>query len=360
MNGTKHMKLKKTIVAREVGDYRLDASMNDVYRMKAGDLAIFEVLELGRHESAQMVDGKVRSIFPGDRIMAAFADRYATSQFEGYVPDGPQPLYHMIAAGGAIGIVKSKHYSLKDIEPTTVRLVGYCCDAEGVVINLKFKYAERIPFRGEVGPKVILSIGSTMDSGKTTTAAFVSRGLAIAGHNVAYIKLTGTCHTKDREFVMDCGASAVSDFSDVGYPSTFMCSKGEILDIYQTLVDRMAPDKHDFIVMEIADGLMQQETMFLLRDEAFMETIDSVVFSCGDSLSAFHGVQLLSSWGIDVAAISGRFTMSPLLVNEVRDSIRVPVFTIDEVMTGQHNALFGGRVANGTVRAFEHVGMKDN
>ncbi len=323
--------------------------------MKAGDLAIFEVVELGRHVSAQMADGKVRSIFPGDRIMAAFTDRYATSQFEGYVPDAPQPLYHMIAAGGAIGIVKSKHYSLKDIEPTTVRLVGYCCDMSGDVINLKFKYAKRIPYRGEVGPKVILSIGSTMDSGKTTTAAFVSRGLAVAGHDVAFIKLTGTCHTKDREFVLDCGASAVSDFSDVGYPSTYMCSKEEILDIYQTLVDRLAPNKHDFIVMEIADGLMQQETMFLLKDKSFMTTIDKVLFSCGDSLSAFHGVQLLKEWGIDVTAISGTFTMSPLLVNEVRDHLNIPVFTIDEVMTGSHNALFGGHMASGPVRVYEHV-----
>lgn len=349
------MKLKKTIVAREVGEYRLDPNMNDTYHMRAGDLAIFEVVELGRHESAQMTDGKVRSIFPGDRIMAAFADRYATSQFEGYVPDGPQPLYHIIAAGGVIGIVKSKHYTLKDIEPTTVKLVGYCCDAQGDVINLKFKYAERSHFRGEVGPKVILSIGSTMDSGKTTTAAFVSRGLAMAGHSTAYIKLTGTCHTKDREFVFDCGANAVADFSDLGYPSTFMCSKEEILDIYQTLVDRLDSDRYEFIVMEIADGLMQRETMFLLKDADFMRTIHRVVFSCGDSLSAFHGTQLLKEWGIDVAAISGRFTMSPLLVSEVRDHLSIPVFTIDEVMTGMHNALFGARAASGPVRVFENL-----
>lgn len=349
------MKLKRTIVSRDVKDYTLDTSRNDLYRMKAGDLAVFEVVELGRHESAQMVDGKVRSIFPGDRLMAAFADRYATSQYEGYVPEGPLPLYHIIAAGGVIGIVKSKHYSLKDIEPTTVRLVGYCCDANGQVINLKFKYAGRKAFRGEVKPKVVLSIGSTMDSGKTTTAAFVSRGLAMAGHSVAFIKLTGTCHTKDREFVLDCGADAVADFSDVGYPSTFMVPKAEILDIYQTLMDRLAPNGHEFVVMEIADGLMQQETMFLLKDKAFMRTIHKVVFSCGDSLSAFHGVQLLKEWGIDVAAISGRFTMSPLLVNEVRDNLAKPVFTIDEVMTGMHNDLFGGRAGSAPLRTFEPI-----
>jgi hypothetical protein len=92
-----------------------------------------------------------------------------------------------------------------------------------------------------------------------------------------------------------------------------------------------------------------------LKDKAFMRTIHKVVFSCGDSLSAFHGVQLLKDWGIDVAAISGRFTMSPLLVNEVRDNLDKPVFTIDAVMTGMHNDLFGGRVVNAPVRTFEPI-----
>jgi hypothetical protein len=349
------MRLKRTIVSRDVPHYKLNTSIVTTHRMRAGDLGVFEVLEIGKHEYAQMADGKNRGIFPGDQLVAAFADRYATSQYEGYVPEGPQEVYHILGAGGVIGIVRSKNYSLKDIEPTTVRLVGYCCDDKGTVINTKFHVQERKSFRGEVGPKVILSIGSTMDSGKTTTAAFVSRGLAIAGHKVAFIKLTGTCYTRDREFVYDCGADAVADFSDVGYPSTFMCEKSEILDIYQSLIDRLAPGGFEYVVMEIADGLMQRETMFLLRDQAFMRTIHKVVFSCGDSLSAFHGVQLLKEWGIEVAAISGRFTMSPLLVNEVHDHIKVPVFTIDEVMTGMHNHLFGARVANGTVRTFEHV-----
>lgn len=337
------MKLKKTIVSKFVTEYVLNTDIVQTHKMKAGDLGLFEIVELGKHESAQMTDQKVRSIFPGDQILAAFADRYATSQYEGYVPESPMDLYHIIGGGGVIGIVKSKNYSLKDIEPTTVKLLGYCCDIEGKVINTRFYKKQRSPFRGDVKPKVILSIGSTMDSGKTTTAAFVSRGLAMAGHKVGFIKLTGTCYTKDREFVLDCGAHIVTDFSEVGYPSTFMCSKEDILDIYQTLVDDLSSENLEYIVMEIADGLMQRETNFLLKDSSFMKTINKVIFSCGDSLSAFHGVQLLKEWGIKVAAISGRFTMSPLLITEVQNHIQIPVFTIEEVMTGVRNDLFGGR-----------------
>lgn len=336
------MKLKRTIISRDIKHYNLNTEIIQSHQMKAGDLAVFEVIETGKHENAQMVDGRNRAIFPGDQIVATFADRYATAQFEGYVPEGPTPdnVYEILGAGGVIGIVKSKNWSLKDVDPTTVRLIGYCCDNAGKVINTKFYHKNRSEFRGETPCKVILSIGSTMDSGKTTTAAFTARGLAKGGFKVAFIKLTGTCYTRDREFVLDCGADITTDFSDMGYPSTYMCSKEEILDIYQSLLDRLAPEKLDYIIMEIADGLMQRETMFLLKDKAFMNTIHRIVFSCGDSLSAFHGVELLNSWGIDVAAISGRFTMSPLLIQEVQNHLNIPVYTIYEVSNGVFNHIF--------------------
>jgi hypothetical protein len=336
--------VKKTIVSRFIDHYSYNKDLVHSHQMKAGDLALFEVISIGKHETAQMADGRNRSIFPGDYIVATFADRYATSQFEGYVPTSPQESYDILGAGGAIGIVKSKNAAFKDIEPTKVKLIAYCCDETGSVINTKFYNQNRIPFRGNVKPKVILSIGSTMDSGKTTTAAFVTRGLMMGGHKVGFIKLTGTCYTKDREFVYDCGAHIVKDFSDVGYPSTYMCSKAEILDIYQTIIDSLASDNLEYIVVEIADGLMQRETMFLLKDSQFMQTINQVVFSCGDSLSAFYGVQLLREWGIHTTAISGRFTMSPLLIEEVQQVISTPIFKIDEVMTGELNALFNAQV----------------
>lgn len=339
------MKLKRTIISRDVKNYTLNTEIIQTHPMRAGDLAVFEIIETGKHENSQMVDGRNRAIFPGDQIVATFADRYATAQYEGYVPEGPTPdnVYEILGAGGVIGIVKSKNWALKDIEPTTVRLIGYCCDENGAVINTKFYHKKRISFRAEAPCKVILSIGSTMDSGKTTTAAFTARGLAKSGFKVAFIKLTGTCYTRDREFVLDCGADLVCDFSDLGYPSTYMCSKEEILDIYQSLLDRLAPEKLDFIVMEIADGLMQRETMFLLKDEAFMKTIHRTVFSCGDSLSAFHGVELLNNWGIEVAAISGRFTMSPLLIQEVQQHLNIPVYTIYEVSNGDFNHIFADK-----------------
>lgn len=335
------MKIKRTLVAKGIESYTVNESLVKTYLPKAGDLALFKVIEIGKHRNAQGDQGRNVAIFPGDYLVAAFADRYATSQYEGYVPKVHSDYYHIIGAGGVIGIVHSQNAALDYIEPTKVELIGYCCDASNQVINTKFYQKRRIAFNATVPGemKIVLSIGSTMDSGKTTTAAHVARGLKTTGKKVGFIKFTGTAYTKDRDYVLDCGADVVGDFSDFGFPSTFMCEKEELLDLYQSLLANMAEKGVELLVMEIADGLWQRETEFLLRDKSFMSTIHSVVFSCGDSLSAIQGVKTLGEMNIKPVLVSGRFTMSPLLISEVKNHLPLPVLTIDEIMTGEFNQL---------------------
>lgn len=138
------------------------------------------------------------------------------------------------------------------------------------------------------------------------------------------------------DLVFDCGADATVDFTDAGFPSTYMCSKQQLLNLYQTLLHKLEASNPDYIIMEIADGLLQRETEFLLRDESFMNTIHNIIFSCGDSLAVFFGIDFLSKLNVKPAALSGVFTMSPLLIQEVKDRTTIPVLTIDELMTGDY------------------------
>lgn len=340
-----NLRIKKTIVCKDIDEYRIDSDICDTFIPQAGDVAIFEILEIGYHTTLQSVSKLRVFLVEGDYIMAGFGNRYASEQFEGYIPDKVKKKLDILAIGGVIGVVKSKHTLLKYIEPTKVRLIGYVVDETGKVINTKNYSVKRIPFTGVVPNTaiVILSVGSTMDSGKTTAAAFCTRGLKTTGKKVAYIKLTGTIHTKDKDFVYDCGADVTLDFSDVGFPSTYMCDKEEILDLYQTLLVMLEREKPDYIVIEIADGLIERETDFLLRSKRFMSTIDHVIFSGNDSLAVFFGIEHLGKLGISVAAVSGRFSMSPLLIEEVKLKTTVPVLTIEELMSGEYIKLFQGK-----------------
>lgn len=327
-------RIKRSMVCKHIGEYRLDTTQNLSHKPRLGDVAIFEIVEIGKHTTIQSPSKRNVYLLEGDQIMAAFGNRYATEQYEGYIPEFPTEDLEILGAGGAIGLIHSKNAALEHIEPTRIRLIGYCTNEQGKILNTLYHHQPSVAFTGEVPnqAKVILSLGATMDSGKTTTAAYLVAGLKRAGHRVAYMKLTGTCYSKDQDLAYDCGADLTTDFADLGYPSTFLCELQDLKDLYQGLLQRVSAAQPDFVVVEIADGIHQRETFALISDEAFMSTVSNVVFSSGDSLAALYGEQFLGSLGIRLTAFCGRFTMSPLLIREVQAHSRVPVFTLDDLL----------------------------
>ncbi|HBW86119.1 MAG TPA: hypothetical protein DEF82_05090 [Crocinitomicaceae bacterium] len=328
------MRIKKTMSCKAIEYNCISDSFNKSYLPKIGDVALFEVLEIGKHKTVQLSNKRNATILQGDKILGSFANRYATAQFEGYLPDQPTEILDILGAGGAIGIVKSKNAAFHDIEPTKLKLLGFALDDNQQIINTIYNQTQRKVFRGEVPnqAKVILSLGSTMDSGKTTSAAYLARGIKNNNKKVAFIKLTGTCYSKDKDLVYDCGADISIDFMDAGFPSTFLINLSDLKDLYQTLLDQLIPHNPDYIVMEIADGLVQKETEELIRDGDFMKTVSDIVLSCGDSLAVFWGVDFLNKLGKKPTVIAGRFTMSPLLIDEVSKRVPIPVKTLEGLM----------------------------
>ncbi len=330
-------RIKKSYICAGIPVEDIATDLNSFYIPKVGDVAVFEVLKTGKHTSIQGEEKRLVTIVPGDWILAAFGTRYATEQFEGYVPDTCPGIVHILGAGGTVGLLHSTHKKFEGIGPTVLRIVGYVVDKKGTVVNTKWLQASRTrTFSGlssHTG-KIILSIGSSMDSGKTTTAAYLVNGLKRAGKKVSFIKLTGTIYTKDTDLVYDLGADMVTNFGDYGFPSTYMCKEQELLNLFESLVQDVSKIQPEYIVIEIADGIYQRETKMLLTNPRFMAVVDEVVFSGGDSLSAVQGVEKLHQWGIDPIALSGLFTASPLLIKEVKENCEIPVFNIQQLSEG--------------------------
>jgi hypothetical protein len=135
---------------------------------------------------------------------------------------------------------------------------------------------------------------------------------------------------------LDRGADFVADFTAFGYPSTFLCEHNEILDLYQSLVNlAQAAVAPEYIVVEIADGILQRETLALLQDSRFMNTVHQVIFSCGDSMGVFSGLDFLKQLNIRPFAISGLFTASDLLISEVQNRLQVPILTLTDMLNGK-------------------------
>lgn len=327
-------RIKRSFACSAIHYHQIETKSKLYYIPRAGDVALFRVASpQGNYIIGP--GGVQHQLFEGDEVLAAFGARYATNQYEGYVPTGPVSACQLLGRGGVAGWVRSVNPTFKN-PPCELELIGYAVDEKGDVCNT-IRYESLSSFAPDMVPnQVILSVGSSMDSGKTTTAGYLCGGLRRAGHSVAYVKLTGTAFPKDARFAFDCGADFACDFSHFGFPSTFQCDLPDLLDLYQSLIDLVNRQVNpEFVVVEIADGLIQRETEMLLTHPVFMSTVSEVIFSCGDSLGVFTGVKLLTEWGVRPLALSGLFTASELLIREAERFTSLPILRRQELMEGK-------------------------
>ncbi|MEO0968095.1 MAG: hypothetical protein AAFX80_07065 [Cyanobacteria bacterium J06639_18] len=127
----------------------------------------------------------------------------------------------------------------------------------------------------------------------------------------------------------DAGASPIFDFTDVGFPSTYLIPFKELERILTTLLSQVAAAEVDVIVIEIADGLYQEETSKLVSSPAFRRSVDGILFAANSALAATAGVLWLKEFQIPVLAISGVVTMSPLESRETSIATGLPVLDIE-------------------------------
>lgn len=330
--------IKKALTCKRIHVFSINSDLITTYTPKMGDVGIFRVVQAN---GGYIMNTEKRNsqLFDGDLVMLAFGSRYATNQLEGYVPESPVQHCHLLGRGGLAGILTSKNATFKTV-PAQLELVGYAMGRSGSVLNTIRRKALDKFNSINIRAKVILSVGSSMDSGKTSSAAWLCGGLRAAGKRVAYIKLTGTTFPKDAALNLDRGAHYAVDFSEFGFPSTYLLDKDTLLNLYQSLVNMACNEGFaEYVVMEIADGLLQRETAMLLSDPNFRSTVHATLFSAGDSLGVLSGLQILEAWGIRPFAVSGLFTASELLIREVCDRVEVPVLRLADLLSEQTTTL---------------------
>ncbi|MCT1691770.1 MULTISPECIES: DUF1611 domain-containing protein [Brevibacterium] len=304
------------------------------YAPQAGDVVLARVLEIGQHKRLESPDSRKALLFPGDEIVVAYGARYAPDQFHAVVPPALSDC-HLAAAGGMAAAVIEQHASVD--APTQIQPIGVLRDQSGAITLTRAAHRSVdtgitavTQRRGHRVP-VIAVLGTSMNSGKSTTLACLANGLAAAGLRVAAGKATGTGAGNDARLFADAGAAHVLDFTDFGYCSTFQLSLTEVRDLFLTLVDELAGGPAgstvdaDVVLVEIADGIYQGETAQLLADAEFAGVVDHLVFSAGDALGAVGGVSVLRSLDREPALVSGVVTASPLAAAEARTALDVPV-----------------------------------
>ncbi|GAA1211437.1 DUF1611 domain-containing protein [Prauserella alba] len=293
-----------------------------------GDVVLARVEAIGMHKRLESPAGRRQTLFPGDEILVAYGHRYAPDQFEAVVPGDLGPA-HLVAAGGIAALATDKHRDIEDA--TAIRPLGLLADADGTVTLRRHASRALLPDATAirpapaVDPTVIGVVGTSMNSGKSTTAGSLIRGLARSGLRVNAGKVTGTGAGGDPHGFADAGAAEVLDFTDFGFPTTFRLSRDEVRAVLQSLVTHLSAPGADVVVLELADGLYQQETARLLGDPLFTRVVDRVVFAAEGAAGAAGGVALLGERGVPVGAVSGLLTSAPLAMREARSALDVPV-----------------------------------
>jgi hypothetical protein len=214
---------------------------------------------------------------------------------------------------------------------TCLEPIGLLADDAGIRMNLKSGVAPRPSPTGRTRPPTIAVVGASMNSGKTTTAAHLVRGLRLAGINVGAAKTTGTGAGRDVWLLSDAGAFPVYDFTSAGYPSTYLIGHEAVRGIFTELNDRLAADGCDVVVLEIADGVFQKETAALLVDPVFADRVDAILFASSDALGASAGVTWLRGRALAPIAVAGVLTSSPLATREAAAATGVPVWGLEQL-----------------------------
>lgn len=317
---------KRTFVTRRVPLELMQSLVggNGVSKPKSGDLVLAKIVQVGHHKFGERTDGRRAALFEGDEIILAYGHRYAPDQFEAVVP-GSLEECHIVAAGGIAAQAISWHSKTKS--PTVIQPVGLIADYSGKIINVS-DFAVDESNLVDLVPSVAV-VGTSMNAGKTTSAAHIIRGLNKAGYRVGAMKVTGTGAGGDLWLMKDSGAYIALDFTDAGHATTFKVNSFDLMNIVDRLSQELIRFGCNAIVVEIADGIFQKETRELLENREFRARFPNVVFAARESLGATAGVQWLSNQGYSVSAVSGIVCASPLSTREITQQIDTPVYGLD-------------------------------
>ncbi|AKK10928.1 malic enzyme protein [Corynebacterium uterequi] len=305
-----------------------------------GDIVIAKVTEIRNHRRVETEVSRKAILYREALVALAYGNRYAADQFLAHVPDSLENC-HLVAAGGIAGTVTEVHSKLAG--PTSIEPLGLLATDDGVVNLIQDAPLKNLPV-GEVAferPEVRAILGTSMNSGKSTVMSCTVNGLTKSGLKVGAGKITGTGAGNDRMHYFDAGAHEVVDFTDFGYGTTFKLDFEAIRALTLNMIEVLGRN-NDIVLVEIADGVYQEETARLLRDELFHSSVDTVAFAAVDALGARAGVHELLDAGLNVSCASGVLTSSPLATAEAAAVLRpvgVPVIgtfelTQPEVATG--------------------------
>ena len=211
-----------------------------------GDFAVGRVIgKRNRLYRCETKTGRMAEMVRGDLLVGAFGMRAATLEGVGdWRRIGDDLEMEALTGAGLLG----KATSTSPMLPELMRLKykGHVVrDGRKITMRDFVQRTDPMPF----DMPVILVIGTSMSSGKTSAGRVIIRSLTYIGQDVVAAKLTGAARYADILSYRDSGAREVFDFVDVGLPST-VCEPEVFEDALTQLLTRIQSSGADVLVAE--------------------------------------------------------------------------------------------------------------
>lgn len=285
---------------------------------KIGDLIVAEVQEISQHSTIEDYSGESRRLHEGDLVVLVCGERYAPDIYEGHLPTTFEGgTADILSRSGVVGKVSVRNTNTKN--PTKVKVLGFAVDDDSERLNTIKSPLWKLRPRDNPKGKLIVIIGTTMNSGKSTTAAACCALLSDAGKKVNGFKATGTVGLGDLHKMQNAGAEEVADFSWFGLPSTYNIGKERVLEIFDSLYALLDAE---YVVAEISDGILQKETQYLLEFSTAIAGAHKIILCAKDALGALGAQNLLGNdrySSVFPNLIGGPLGSSPLALAEMRE-----------------------------------------
>ncbi|MAI62601.1 MAG: hypothetical protein CBB87_09010 [Micavibrio sp. TMED27] len=287
-----------------------EEQITDELSCEMGTVLAVRVLEdKSVYNELELPSGRMSKLKKGDIIAVALGQRMALQGFVGHLPKKlkTDDVIHLLNFGGVAGVCTSAN--VQEVgEPLRVRVLGGII-RDGKLLNIgqKSKFEPLENMTNKV--PLIITTGTSMDSGKTTVATEIIKTLTRMGMKLAGAKLTGVGAQRDLFKMEDYGIYDRVSFVDCGVTSTANMPADQMVAVAKGALEHLSKSNPDAIMVEFGDGLMGRYGVnAILEDPQIQANVRFHIGCARDPVGAIGLAKGCEEIGLPLDVLSGPVT----------------------------------------------------
>ncbi len=287
-----------------------EEKLTDKLSCEMGTVLAVQVLEdKSVYNELELPSGRMSKLKKGDILAVALGQRMALMGFVGMLPKSLKvdDVIHLLNFGGVAGVCTSAN--VQEVgEPLRVRVLGGI-QRKGKLLNIKQAALFKPVTSMKNDTPLIITTGTSMDSGKTTVAIEIVKTLTRMGMKLAGAKLTGVGAQRDLFKMEDYGIYNGVSFVDCGITSTANIAPQEMVAVAKGTIEHLSKSNPDAIMIEFGDGLMGKYGVnAILQDPQIQKNVRFHIGCARDPVGAIGLAKGCQDIGLPLDVVSGPVT----------------------------------------------------